>query len=100
MTRLLSPLPTVTVGANNAASAIAGAVTVALPDARLQLVGTPAGGDPTYWSPLHIYYNGTGNSDAYTSSDGSHPSQDGHDYLGQRLAWAISPPSTGLQGGW
>ena len=60
MTRLLSPLPTVTVGANNAASAIAGAVGIALPDARLQLLGTPAGGDPTYWSPLHLYYNGTG----------------------------------------
>jgi lysophospholipase L1-like esterase len=33
---------------------------------------------------------GTGNADIYLSSDGVHPSQAGHDYLGRRLAQAIA----------
>ena len=37
-----------------------------------------------------------GNSDVYRGSDGTHPTQAGHDYLGTRLAFAIHPPATGL----
>lgn len=33
---------------------------------------------------------GSGNSDLYISSDGTHPSQAGHDYLGRRMAEAVS----------
>ena len=39
---------------------------------------------------------GDGNADVYRGSDGTHPTQAGHDYLGTRLAFAIRPPSTGL----
>jgi hypothetical protein len=40
--------------------------------------------------------NGSGNSDIYVGPDQTHPTQGGHDYLGTRLAFAIHPPSTGL----
>ncbi len=39
---------------------------------------------------------GDGNGDVYRGSDGTHPSQAGHDYLGTRVAFAIRPPATGL----
>lgn len=39
---------------------------------------------------------GDGNADIYLSVDTFHPTQAGHDYLGTRLAFAISPPATGL----
>ena len=42
---------------------------------------------------------GDGNADIYVVADGVHPSVAGAAYLGTRLAFAISPPSTGLVGG-
>lgn len=33
---------------------------------------------------------GSGNSDLYISSDGTHPTQAGHDYMGQRMAEGVS----------
>jgi lysophospholipase L1-like esterase len=40
---------------------------------------------------------GDGNNDVYTSADGTHPSPAGSSYIGMRLAFAISPPATGLE---
>jgi lysophospholipase L1-like esterase len=40
-----------------------------------------------------------GNSAVYRGTDGTHPTQAGHNYMGTKLAFAISPPSTGLAGG-
>jgi lysophospholipase L1-like esterase len=39
---------------------------------------------------------GDGNADAYRGPDGTHPAQAGHDYLGTRVAFALRPPTTGL----
>jgi hypothetical protein len=45
--------------------------------------------------------NGTGNRDIYIGPDNVHQSDPaGCQYLGAAWAWALSPPSTGLQGGW
>jgi len=39
---------------------------------------------------------GDGNGDVYAAADDVHPTGTGGSYLGTRLAFAISPPSTGL----
>jgi hypothetical protein len=46
---------------------------------------------------------GDGNADVYVQSDLAHPALPpavGYRYIGTRIGWALSPPSTGLQGGW
>ena len=74
----------------------------------LKIVTAPYGTFIDWLSPYWItgsgsvgHATGDGNADLYVNgSDLTHPSADGHKYLGQRLAFAISPPSTGLVGGW
>jgi hypothetical protein len=58
----------------------------------VQSPGSWVWGDGTVVAPL-----GTGNSDVYVYD--THPTPAGHAYLGTRFAFAISPPATGLAGG-
>lgn len=72
----------------NAVSAAVAAQTAALASRRLRYVDTRS--EIWQWGTGRTTAtSGTGNSNVYISSDGIHPTQAGHDYLGMRAAQAV-----------
>jgi lysophospholipase L1-like esterase len=67
------------IGMRDALQAAAAAVAATFIDTLSWITGTGKVGST----------NGSGNSDVYTSSDGTHPPRDGHGYLGRRAAAAL-----------
>lgn len=88
------------------------ALRTAAVDAGARLFVDPIGGTIPYTGTIGDYYDtgwltgtgdegapaGDGNADFYTSSDGTHPSQSGHDFLAIQIAEAIAHGAPELVG--